>query len=105
MAALVATRFNPVIKMFYVRLLATGKAKKVALVACMRKLLTILNAMLRKNEEWDESYHHVVPQFLSSRQILFAPQKQLTGSNAMLTGDMGDIHTRFHRLLDNGNLL
>ncbi|MFL1829694.1 transposase-like protein [Klebsiella pneumoniae] len=61
MAALVATRFNPVIKTFYVRLLAAGKAKKVALVACMRKLLTILNAMLRKNEEWDESYHHVAP--------------------------------------------
>ncbi|BAE73422.1 transposase [Sodalis glossinidius str. 'morsitans'] len=58
-AALVATRFNPVIKAFYTRLLAAGKAKKVALVACMHKLLTILNAMLRKNEEWDESYHHV----------------------------------------------
>ncbi len=61
MAALVATRFNPVIKAFYMRLLEAGKAKKVALVACMRKLLTILNAMLRKNEEWDESYHHVAP--------------------------------------------
>lgn len=61
MAALVATCFNPVIKAFYMRLLAAGKAKKVALVACMRKLLTILNAMLRKNEEWDESYHHVAP--------------------------------------------
>ncbi|MDC9594951.1 IS110 family transposase [Xenorhabdus sp. IM139775] len=61
MAALVATRFNPVIKVFYERLLAAGKPKKVALVACMRKLLTILNAMLRKNEEWDESYHQVIP--------------------------------------------
>ncbi|MHA4830384.1 Transposase [compost metagenome] len=61
MAALVATRFNPVIKAFYMRLLVAGKPKKVALVACMRKLLTILNAMLRKNEEWSESYHHVVP--------------------------------------------
>ena len=61
MAALVATRFNPVIKAFYMRLLAVGKAKKVVLVACMRKLLTILNAMLRKNEEWNESYHHVAP--------------------------------------------
>ncbi|WP_250870091.1 IS110 family transposase [Hafnia paralvei] len=61
MATLVATRFNPVIKAFYTRLVAAGKAKKVALVACMRKLLTILNAMLRKNEEWDESYHCVVP--------------------------------------------
>ncbi|EAT3643181.1 IS110 family transposase [Salmonella enterica] len=61
MATLVATRFNPVIKAFYMRLLAAGKAKKVALVACMRKLLTILNAMLRKNEEWNESYHHITP--------------------------------------------
>lgn len=61
MAALVATRFNPVIKAFYMRLLATGKTKKVALVACMRKLLTILNAMIRKNEEWNESYHYVAP--------------------------------------------
>ena len=43
MAVLVATRFNPVIKAFYMHLLATGKAKKVALVACMRNLLTILN--------------------------------------------------------------
>ncbi|HAW2529153.1 TPA: hypothetical protein JLP98_003777 [Escherichia coli] len=59
MAALTATRFNPVIQTFYVRLIASRKAKKVALVACMRKLLTILNAMLRKNEEWDKSYHHV----------------------------------------------
>lgn len=59
MAALVATRFNPVIKVFYMRLLAAGKPKKVALVTCIRKLLTILNAMLRKNEEWNESYHHV----------------------------------------------
>lgn len=61
MAALVATRFNPVIKAFYMRLLAAGKAKKVALVACMRKLLTILNAMLRKHEEWNELFHHVAP--------------------------------------------
>lgn len=61
MAALVATRFNPVIKAFYTRLVTAGKPKKVALVACMRKLLTILNAMLRKNEEWNESYHQVTP--------------------------------------------
>ncbi|EDX7952701.1 IS110 family transposase [Salmonella enterica subsp. enterica serovar Minnesota] len=61
MAALVATRFNPVIKTFYLRLIAVGKPKKVALVACMRKLLTILNAMLRKNEDWNEAYHLVTP--------------------------------------------
>lgn len=52
MAALVGTRHNPVIKAFYNRLLARGKEKKVALVACMRKLLTILNAMVRNNELW-----------------------------------------------------
>ena len=47
MATLSASRFNPTIKAFYQRLLAAGKRKKVALVACMRKLLIILNAMLR----------------------------------------------------------
>lgn len=61
MAALVATRHNPVIKTSYTHLVAAGKVKKVALVACMRKLLTILNAMLRKNEGWNESYHQVTP--------------------------------------------
>ena len=54
MAALVATRWNPVVKNCYQRLLASGKAKKVALVACMRKLLTILNAMLRDGTAWQE---------------------------------------------------
>ena len=52
MATLVATRHNPVIREFYHRLLAKGKAKKVALVACMRKLLVILNAMIRDNQTW-----------------------------------------------------
>jgi len=47
-----ATRCNPVIRPFYQRLLAAGKAKKVALVACMHKLLTILNAMLRHRTRW-----------------------------------------------------
>ncbi len=52
MATLAASRFNPVIRASYQRLLAKGKAKKVALVACMRKLLTILNAMLKKQQPW-----------------------------------------------------
>ncbi len=52
MAALVATRHNPIIRQFYTRLCEAGKAKKVALIACMRKLLTILNAMLKHNEPW-----------------------------------------------------
>jgi transposase len=47
MAALCASRFNPVIKAFYERLIAAGKLRKVALVACMRKLITHLNAMVR----------------------------------------------------------
>ena len=52
MAALVGSRCNPVIKAFYHRLLAAGKPKKVALIACMRKLLTILNEMLRTSQRW-----------------------------------------------------
>lgn len=53
MGALVATRWNPVIRAFYQRLRAAGKPAKVALVACMRKLLTILNAMVRSNTTWN----------------------------------------------------
>ena len=49
-----ATRFNPVIRPFYQRLLAAGKAKKVALVACMRKLLTLLNAIVKLSTSWNE---------------------------------------------------
>jgi transposase len=52
MATLVATRFNPVIKAQYMHLIEMGKVKKVALVACMRKLLTILNAMIRDSRPW-----------------------------------------------------
>jgi transposase len=52
MAALVATRWNPVIRLFYQRLRAAGKAPKVALVAAMRKLLTILNAMMHAGTPW-----------------------------------------------------
>jgi transposase len=52
MAALAAKKFNPVIRKFYERLIKQGKEKKVALTACMRKLLVILNAMMRTNEPW-----------------------------------------------------
>jgi transposase len=52
MAALVAVRYNPVIAAFYARLTAAGRPKKVALVAAMRKLLTILNAILRDERPW-----------------------------------------------------
>jgi transposase len=52
MAALVATRHNPVIRRYYQHLLAAGKRKKVALVAAMRKLLTILNAMVKHQQSW-----------------------------------------------------
>ncbi|MGA7950880.1 MAG: IS110 family transposase [Thiobacillaceae bacterium] len=55
MAAVAASRFNPSIRTFYQRLLASGKKKKVALVACMRKLLTILNAMIRDMQPWHAS--------------------------------------------------
>ena len=52
MAALVGLRWNPILSCFYQRLVAVGKPKKVALVACMRKLLTILNAMVRQGTNW-----------------------------------------------------
>jgi len=55
MGTIVATRFNPVIRAFYQRLCAAGKAKKVALVACMRKLLTIVNAMLKHRRPWSHA--------------------------------------------------
>ena len=55
MAALVASRHNPVLKAFYQRLLCAGKSKKLALTAVMRKLLTILNAMVRDNIRWQSA--------------------------------------------------
>ncbi|MGS0615957.1 IS110 family transposase [Xanthomonas oryzae pv. oryzicola] len=57
MAALTTSRRNPVVKAFYERLIAADKLPKVALVACMRKLLTTLNAMVRTNKPWDNSLH------------------------------------------------
>ena len=50
-----ATQHNPVLKAFYQRLLAKGKKKKVALIACMRKLIVILNTMITRREKWDPS--------------------------------------------------
>lgn len=54
MATLAATRCNPVVKQWYQRFLAAGKAKKVALTACMRKLLIVLNQMLKTNTRWQD---------------------------------------------------
>ena len=59
MATLVATRFNPAIRAFYRRLCEAGKPKKVALTASMRKLLTILNVMLRDHVAWDPTRHQL----------------------------------------------
>lgn len=56
MAALVATRHNPIIRDFYQKLLQRGKLKKVALVACMRKLLIILNSMAKNHSVWNANY-------------------------------------------------
>lgn len=52
MGAMVAARFNPVLKAFYDRLIAVGKPKKVAIIAVARKLLTILNAIVRDASPW-----------------------------------------------------
>lgn len=58
MATLTAAFRNPVIKAYYQRLLAAGKLPKVALVACMRKLLTTLNAMVKSNKQWESDFSH-----------------------------------------------
>ena len=57
MPTVVAITHNRVIRAFYQRLLAAGKPKKVALIACMRKLLVILNAMVKSGKHWDDSLH------------------------------------------------
>lgn len=58
MATLTAVRHNPILKTHYERLLAAGKRKKVALVACMRKLLTMLNAIAKHRSRWNPTLHH-----------------------------------------------
>jgi transposase len=58
MAALTATRYNPIIKAFYHRLCEAGKARKVALTACMRKLLIILNSMVKHQQTWAPDVQH-----------------------------------------------
>lgn len=60
MATLAAIRFNPVIKQFHKRLVEAGKKPKVAITACMHKVLTILNALVRKGTRWDPNYAPVV---------------------------------------------
>ena len=62
MAALVASRRNPVLTAFYQRLVAAGKPKKVALTACMRKLLISLNAMVRDHAHWQIMPGPLAPQ-------------------------------------------
>jgi transposase len=60
MSALVGVRYNPVLKAFYQRLRAAGKPAKVALVACMRKLLTIINTMIRHRQCWSPKLMEIV---------------------------------------------
>ena len=57
MAAMVGARYNPVLKAFRDRLLAAGKPKIVALIAIARKLLTILNAIVRDGQTWKQAEH------------------------------------------------
>ena len=61
MATLAATRCNPLLRAFYLRLRERGKPAKLALVACMRKLLTILNAMLRDQQPWRPELASLTP--------------------------------------------
>ncbi len=61
MSTLVATRYNPVIRTQYQQLLKRGKVKKVALTACMRKFLTILNAMMRDQQPFRSANYFSFP--------------------------------------------
>lgn len=79
MAAMVALRYNPVIKAFYSRLVAAGKPKMLAIAACARKLLTILNAMAKARKPFNAEFHltwHSI-QLLSSLSCL--PGRSLKG--------------------------
>jgi transposase len=60
MSTISAIRFNPLLKPFYKRLIEAGKLRKVAMVACMRKLLCILNAMLKNHTTWDCKVHQLI---------------------------------------------
>ena len=59
MAAVSASRHNPLLNAFYQRLLAAGKAKKLAIIACLRKLLVILNAIVASGTPWDPNFAHI----------------------------------------------
>ena len=72
MATLVAIRHNPVIRKFYERLLANGKLKKVALVACMRKLLVILNAISSVTKTDGQCHYFVLPVW-GTKDFLHSP--------------------------------
>ncbi len=58
MPTMSAVRYNPIIKAMYQRLLAAGKRRIVALVACMRKLLLLINSMLKQDKTWDQFIHN-----------------------------------------------
>lgn len=82
MATLVASRLNLVIRAFYERLLHAGNPKKVALIACMRKLLTILNAMLQKHIAWNRhSRRSTEPPAPQPPQFAYVPIGSTTSSS------------------------
>ncbi len=65
MPTMSAVRYNPIIKAMYQRLLAAGKRRIIALVACMRKLLLLLNSMLKQNKTWDQFIHNTKSELAS----------------------------------------
>ena len=81
MGAMVASRFYPVIRDFYQRLLSAGKPKKLALTACMRKLLIILNSMLKNGSSWNHAAtKSVAHSYCLSRQLLDSGADQSNGT-------------------------
>ena len=87
MAALVATRYNPLIKANYQRLVARGRPKKVAIIACLRQLLTILNAIVRDAKPWtvktlDQKDSRLTPRQCDAPRQLYPSMASIVCSSA-----------------------
>jgi hypothetical protein len=86
MAALVAVRHHPVLRAFYRRLVAAGKAKKLALTAAMRKLLVTLNAILRDLQPWRAPQPDAFPLSLSAAGLRLDLEPVRSGPGRLLGG-------------------
>ena len=90
MGAQTDSRFNPVIRDFYQRLLAAGKPKKLALTACMRKLLVILNSMLKHRSPWRDLTPNVIHHFLEMNGQSYRLKQSRQATTLLSAGSPAD---------------